>query len=295
MRVFAFGCSLTQYFYPTWADLVITHYEDKHGARGSNWARSGAGNQYIATRIWEANSIHKFCKDDIILIQWTSMFREDRYHEGHGWSCPGGFNEKTLSGGQFRLNGFNYHSELQWADFLHCVMRDCALIASTTKALASMDCRVVTTGFRHFDEGYENFEDFKPTSKLNYGNIGAILNTYRQDIKTDIVPILNYLNFGTDQDFFDTRPRSVPKLGKEYSGHNLPELHPLPLEHLEYAQKQVLAHLGEDMHESAIKLAHEYDDKTKDKNPIVLGDLGWNIGLLLLMEQTGFSDDGWRP
>ena len=30
-------------------------------------------------RLWEANTIHKFNKDDVILLQWSSMFREDRY------------------------------------------------------------------------------------------------------------------------------------------------------------------------------------------------------------------------
>ena len=83
MRIFAFGCSLTQYFYPTWADILIHQYKLK-GYEGSNWAKSGAGNMYINMRLWEANTIHKFTKDDIILLQWSSMFREDRYHMGHG-------------------------------------------------------------------------------------------------------------------------------------------------------------------------------------------------------------------
>ena len=29
MRIFAFGCSLSQYFYPTWADVVIHEYKQK--------------------------------------------------------------------------------------------------------------------------------------------------------------------------------------------------------------------------------------------------------------------------
>ena len=29
MRTFAFGCSLTQYFYPTWADILIHHYKQE--------------------------------------------------------------------------------------------------------------------------------------------------------------------------------------------------------------------------------------------------------------------------
>ena len=51
MRIFAFGCSLSQYFYPTWADVAIYEYKQK-GYHGENWSRSGAGNQYIFTRLW---------------------------------------------------------------------------------------------------------------------------------------------------------------------------------------------------------------------------------------------------
>ena len=51
MRTFAFGCSLTQYFYHTWADILIHHYKQEGATVGENWGRSGAGNQYISTRL----------------------------------------------------------------------------------------------------------------------------------------------------------------------------------------------------------------------------------------------------
>ena len=98
MRIFAFGCSLTQYFYPTWADILIHQYRNK-GYEGSNWAKSGAGNMYINMRLWEANTIHKFKKDDVILLQWSSMYREDRYHMGRGWWTPGNLVDR-----QYKMN-----------------------------------------------------------------------------------------------------------------------------------------------------------------------------------------------
>ena len=107
MRIFAFGCSLTQYFYPTWADILIHQYKSQ-GYEGSNWAKSGAGNMYINSRLWEANTIHKFTKDDVILLQWASMYREDRYHMGKGWWTPGNFSRYTVqSDNPFVLNNFN--------------------------------------------------------------------------------------------------------------------------------------------------------------------------------------------
>ena len=75
MRLFAFGCSLTQYFYHkgryfnSIIEIKVTKQPD--------WAKSGAGNVYINCRLWEANTVHKFNKDDVIL-PWTRT-REDRY------------------------------------------------------------------------------------------------------------------------------------------------------------------------------------------------------------------------
>ena len=97
MRVFAFGCSLTQYFYPTWADVLIHDYKSKGATVGENWGRSGAGNQYISTRLWEANTEYNFTKDDVILLQWSSFFREDRYHMGKGWHTPGNYTCTLIS------------------------------------------------------------------------------------------------------------------------------------------------------------------------------------------------------
>mgnify|MGYP000862638783 CR=1 FL=1 len=292
MRVFAFGCSLTQYFYPTWADILITHYEDTHEAPGMNWGRSGAGNMYISTRIWEANAVHKFTKDDIILIQWSNMFREDRYHEDNGWYCPGGFGDRNYRKVEFELNGFKYEDEMQWTDQLHCVMRDCALISSTKTALKHIGCTVVDTGFRDWKEGLLS-EPFEKETLLTYENQGTIIDTYGDIVTPAVTPILNALNFETSNEFFNTRPLSVPADDNELAmkTHLLPEIHPLPLEHLDFVERFVCPVLGiEKLHDNAYELANKYNDKIKDKDVIILRDLAWAN-----LEQTGFSDDGWRP
>jgi len=291
MRIFAFGCSITQYFYPTWADMIIHDFKEKYDADGYNWGKSGAGNQFIATRIWEADAIYNFSKDDVILIQWTSMFREDRYHEDHGWFCAGGFSNERLKGKAFKLNGFEYEDELQWADFLHCVMRDCAIISSTKKALDAVGCKTITTSFRDFFEGYEEFDEFESKTLLTYDNLGKILDIYKDKIKLDLLPILNFLDFGTDQKFFNSRPISVPALDEKYKEHFLPEIHPLPFEHKQFVEEAVYPFLNEkELAHKTEEFIQEYNTKIKNKNPIVLSELGWANTY-----QMGFSDDGWRP
>lgn len=286
MRIFAFGCSLTQYFYPTWADILIYQYKSR-GYQGSNWARSGAGNQYINMRLWEANTVHKFNKDDVILLQWSSMFREDRYHMGHGWWTPGNFSGLTMDNEGMVLNNFFYKTKWQWADMIHCVMRDCATISSTHKALDAIGCKVISTAFREPVEGWEELspEFNKHNSKLELEDVRAVLEAYKDDIQTSCPPILNALNFGTDQAFADTRPKSVPDRTPESQHMLLPELHPLTHEAAEFIE----THIEKLLPETKDFVEH-WKQQYIDKDPIYLEDLKW-----FNPDKIGWSDDRWRP
>jgi hypothetical protein len=73
-RFFAFGCSFTNYKWPTWADIIghdIPVYE--------NWGEPGAGNHFIFNSFIEANTRYTFTKDDLVIIMWSFSEREDRY------------------------------------------------------------------------------------------------------------------------------------------------------------------------------------------------------------------------
>lgn len=90
-RFFAFGCSFTQYGWPTWADFVAL--EAGPGTEYYNFGRSGAGNQYIANTIAQADSKYNFTKDDLVMVCWSNVHREDRifYNEQEtpAWTVPG--------------------------------------------------------------------------------------------------------------------------------------------------------------------------------------------------------------
>jgi hypothetical protein len=73
-RLFTFGCSFTQYMWPTWADIIGYDL----GIEYYNYAIAGLGNVGIQHRILEADIKHTFTDDDIILIMWSSWCREDR-------------------------------------------------------------------------------------------------------------------------------------------------------------------------------------------------------------------------
>lgn len=73
-RFFAFGCSLTRYYYPTWADIIgrqFDYYE--------NWGRPGAGNLYILNSIMECHQRNQLCADDFVVVLWSGLSRIDSY------------------------------------------------------------------------------------------------------------------------------------------------------------------------------------------------------------------------
>jgi hypothetical protein len=90
MRLFTFGCSFTKYFWPTWADIIGTNYETHY-----NLGHAGAGNYYIALKLYETHLKYNITKNDNVIIMLSSTNRFDIYDE---------------SIGKFNLNGNIYNS-----------------------------------------------------------------------------------------------------------------------------------------------------------------------------------------
>jgi hypothetical protein len=90
-RLFTFGCSFTNYNWPTWADIIGTNYKNHY-----NLGHRGAGNYYIALKLYETHLNHTITKDDNVVIMLSSVNRLDIYDENMG---------------KFNLNGNIYNSE----------------------------------------------------------------------------------------------------------------------------------------------------------------------------------------
>ena len=89
-KYLAFGCSYTQYGYPTYADFIGQAFDVRE-----NLGQSGAGNRYIFHKVvatldmLKRNKI-KLTKDDLITIQWSGLPREDKLRTGvHYFETPG--------------------------------------------------------------------------------------------------------------------------------------------------------------------------------------------------------------
>lgn len=125
-RVFAFGCSFTAYTYPTWADLIF----NETTAECYNFGIAGLGNLGIASRIAEANTRFQFNEEDLVIVMYTTFFREDRWIE-HKWQALGNVYNQPYYNDNFVKN---------YVDPVGCMIRDMAQIELSTKYIESLPC-----------------------------------------------------------------------------------------------------------------------------------------------------------
>jgi|TARA_R110000868_G_scaffold106759_2_gene292521 hypothetical protein len=82
--LYTFGCSFTNYCWPTWANIVA--YDLNMTLK--NYGQVGMGNFGIANRILEVNERIGVDEDDKLLVLWSSWDREDRLKQNQ-WRGEG--------------------------------------------------------------------------------------------------------------------------------------------------------------------------------------------------------------
>lgn len=75
-RLFTFGCSLTRYHYPTWADILGQQWNFFE-----NWGEPGSGNHAIFNAIVECDARNRFNHDDTVIVLWSALARLDVYQK----------------------------------------------------------------------------------------------------------------------------------------------------------------------------------------------------------------------
>jgi hypothetical protein len=78
--LYTFGCSLTSYNWPTWADILGKEFK-----KFENWGRPGAGNNFIFNSLIECLSRNQISKNDTVIIMWSGITRIDCYQMNE-WS-----------------------------------------------------------------------------------------------------------------------------------------------------------------------------------------------------------------
>jgi len=214
-RVFTFGCSFTNYRWPTWADILAEEIKPKPLY---NYGMKGAGNLYIAHTISEADALHKFTEKDLVMVMWTNFHREDRFYKGE-W-LPAG-----------NLWSQDYYPK-DWYllyDETHYLLRDLTLI----------------TFAKNFLENKKVDHHFMSMVPIIKGQAGeTILNSQQEKIvscydTSYIRESIFELIFNND--WQSIKPRSISKHPDAthdiYGKGWYEDCHAHPLEYLEYLKK----------------------------------------------------------
>ena len=124
-RLFAFGCSFTNYNWPTWADIVAQEYD-----YFENWGKAGSGNHFIFNGLIECNQRNTFTKDDTVMICWSNVTREDRY-----------LTKSWLSAGNiFTTSVYPKSWVKEFTTERGCLIRDLAFIKAIDLLLKNIGC-----------------------------------------------------------------------------------------------------------------------------------------------------------
>lgn len=166
-RFFAFGCSFTGYFWPTWADVLATEMPN---TEYYNLGKCGAGNMFIIQRLLEANAKFKFNEHDLIIVMWTTFCREDRYVNGY-WHTPGNI---------FTQNTYDMKWVKKFADPIGYLMRDLTLITTATAYLKSLPAHTITLASTPYYYRQEEDYDY---NKHNQSQIDDILSSFQDTIQ----------------------------------------------------------------------------------------------------------------
>ena len=230
-RFFAFGCSFTNYIWPTWADIIgqdIEYYE--------NWGVMGAGNQFIFNSVIEANQRYNFTDTDLIMIMWSIIDREDRYIENK-WLVTTQLKQDKIY--EKCLEKFSL-------DIRGSLIRDLAFIRSTQivlenlscdwahlllKPLASANDKLLSVGLKEFNK--KHLWKYSPT-----------LTNVCIDLHNGIVhpDLMNVDVLTLYKDVFINMCLPISTVVLEHSKtplvrSNNNDLHPTPMEALEYIDK----------------------------------------------------------
>lgn len=202
-RLFTFGCSFTEYFYPTWANILAYDL----GVESKNLAQAGLGNVGIFHRIVEADLKFNFTDDDFIFVFWSSWSREDRIKDFR-WNTSGSVLRKDNS-------VYDLTFVKRYWDEVNDVVKNCTAIYSANKMYN------VTHQATSFDFYNNENEDYifmfsRKENSQTAANKAAIQELYRSNI-----PKLQYIKADL----------------KRTNAYNTGDIHPSVIEHINIANE----------------------------------------------------------
>lgn len=276
-RIFTFGCSFTHYFWSTWPEIIAYDLDIPL----YNFGKSGAGNQYIANSIVQANIMHNFNEDDLIIVSWTSVCREDRWRK-NDWVTPGNIYTQDIFSEEFVKT---------WADPIGYMIRDFATINLIHNLLKNLKCQYHMVSMCDIDVQLDQGSRYT-FNLLEDKKRKEICELYKEDL-IKILP--SFFKTLWNNDIY--RNKLIPdklELGELFS-----DGHPNPKDHFTYLTKIFFDHQFKDNTAKQVNCAQENfvkfiaDQSTKIKKPFAIHSLSHQTVLELrqssLIKQSEYS------
>jgi hypothetical protein len=105
-KLITFGCSFTNYAWLTWSDIIAMDRDCEY----ENWALGGGGNQQIARRALY-RSLRGLESGDWVMIQWSSITREDRFRH-NDWVAQGSVALSSHYGAEFVNKYWDWNNDV---------------------------------------------------------------------------------------------------------------------------------------------------------------------------------------
>lgn len=213
-RLFTFGCSFTEYYWPTWAEMIGREFD-----YFENWGLSGIGNRAILEKLSECIVNNNITEQDTIIIQWSEIHRFDVHMPllPQGWGQIGNI---LTSGGPREGWIKDYWNEDSY------IMHTLNFIHLAQKLLSTLPCKWYMFSINDFKKDMVNNLEF-----INYQDLFSHPN---------FLPPMNQ--------WFDQY--QFPKIElKNTDGTKTLDQHPIPLAHYGWVHENLCPILGKSVNE----------------------------------------------
>lgn len=203
-RFFSFGCSFTDYHWPTWADIIGAEFPDQY----FNFGNTGSSNDFIFRSVIEANQIHQFQPDDLVIIQWTEFLRDTGWRPDTGLSGCG----SIFQNHQYTTYTLEHFKKLDPVDF---IKRDLEYMKSISVFLKNINVK-------HF-----------------MFSMNTITNTDGAYLRSDLKPLVNFYSEIIEELYpsFEETVQWAENPGVKTEKYSWPDTHPTPFMHLTHLMK----------------------------------------------------------
>jgi hypothetical protein len=251
-RLFTFGCSITEYSYPAWPEILAYDLQIPL----FNFGQGGAGNQYIFNMLMQADAIYNFTPDDLVIVCWTNIGREDRFIN-QGWITKGNiFNQ-------------NYYSEefvKKYVDILGFAIRDFAFIHAVDNLLKLKNINYYFFQTADIKTNYAEHEFWNVhllKDIFSKNSFSKLLKIYSVSMDK-ILPSFHEILWNND---IENKVKANKKMYKTYR-----DLHPSPLEHFTYLKKILNHNFSQKTEEKVQHINNMFEKIIKDEEDYSIED-----------------------